>query len=212
MNLVGPCVTPNTGVELLITNVVSNPNIRWLVLAGRDSGHLSGDVLASVAENGINMETGRVIDTKCPTSPFLRNFIHWGEQGKKILQRFQSQVKVINLLGCQDPFTIAAVTRAAIQEPDAPFSLQTPKLKLQLYDPGALKVEPIIFKYHETALSKGYFESFSRVGTAVHAPTVSEAWKMLQSLLLQRGILAHWDSTIKGLSVIATQATLYNLD
>ncbi len=210
--IVGPCVTPNTGVELLITNVVSNPNIRWLLLAGKDSGHLSGDVLASVSKNGIDQETGRVIGTRSPTSPFLRNFIHWGEKGRNVIDRFRSQVKVINLLGCEDPFTIAAVTRAAIQEPSAPFSLKTGSSQLQLYDPGAFKAEPLVIKYHETALSKGFFESFSRVGTSIHAPSVAEAWKMLQSLLMQRGILAHWDSTIKGLSVLATQATIYDLD
>lgn len=210
--IVGPCVTPNTGVELLITNIVSNPNIRWLVLAGRDSGHMSGDVIYSVWKNGIDEKTGRAIGSKSPTSPFLRNFVHWGQRGKDVLERFRSQLTVLNLLGCEDPFTIAAVTRAALQEPEAPFRLTGEGTDITLYDPGTFLAEPLVMKYHETALNKGYFESFSRVGTAMHAPSVAETWKMMQSLLLQRGILAKWDSTVKGLSVLASQATIYNID
>ena len=44
--LSGTIQTPNIGLEKMICNIIANPNIRYLILAGPESaGHLTGDAL-----------------------------------------------------------------------------------------------------------------------------------------------------------------------
>ncbi len=47
--------TANIGLEKIIANVVTNPNIRYVVLSGKEAeGHKAGDVLIALIENGVN--------------------------------------------------------------------------------------------------------------------------------------------------------------
>ncbi len=54
----GMLQTENVGLEKIVCNVVANPNIRYIVLCGRESpGHLPGEsLLASEAERGGRQE------------------------------------------------------------------------------------------------------------------------------------------------------------
>jgi len=64
LSIVGTMHTENLGIERLIRNVVANPNIRFLILCGRDTqqriGHLPGQSLASLFTNGLD-ERSRII-------------------------------------------------------------------------------------------------------------------------------------------------------
>lgn len=52
--LVGMLQTENIGIEKIIANVISNPNIRYIVLCGIESrGHLIGDAFIKLFENGL---------------------------------------------------------------------------------------------------------------------------------------------------------------
>ena len=52
----GKCVTENLGVEKIVRNVVANPNIRYIIVAGRESmGHFVDNALESLVEK---MEQG----------------------------------------------------------------------------------------------------------------------------------------------------------
>lgn len=212
--IVGPVVTPNHGIELMICNIVSNPNLRYLILAGEDSGHLSGDAIRAVSENGIDWETGMIIGTKSPTSPFLKNFVRWGEKGKTILERFRNQIQIIDLLGCTDSNTIAFTIRACIQEPEHPFIMENMKTnsKYMLYDIGMFNEEPLIINFKETSKKAGAFEGLDRVGTTIHSNTVSQAWNMLWSYILDQGLYCRYESTIKGLDTISTQVVIRDLN
>ena len=45
----GPMKTENLGVEKVVANVISNPNVRFLIVAGEEvRGHRSGDTVFSV--------------------------------------------------------------------------------------------------------------------------------------------------------------------
>lgn len=96
VGIVGTLNTENLGIERIIKNVVSNPNIRFLVLCGEDSeqkiGHLPGQSLMSLFQNGID-ENKRIIGAQ-GKRPVLKNaeLSHIGQ--------FRKQVEVVSLVGC----------------------------------------------------------------------------------------------------------------
>ncbi len=45
--LVGPCKTENIGIEKMVANIISNPNIRYLIITGMEvKGHITGQAVA----------------------------------------------------------------------------------------------------------------------------------------------------------------------
>jgi len=92
--LSGMLQTENIGLEKMVCNIVANPNIRYIVLCGRESaGHLPGEALLALKQNGV-ADTRQIIGTRALT-PCLYN-IPW-----ELIERFRDQVVcVINLL-CQ---------------------------------------------------------------------------------------------------------------
>jgi tetrahydromethanopterin S-methyltransferase subunit A len=92
--LSGMLQTENIGLEKMVCNIVANPNIRYIVLCGRESaGHLPGESLLALKQNGV-ADTKQIIGTRALT-PCLYN-IPW-----ELIERFRNQiVNVINLL-CQ---------------------------------------------------------------------------------------------------------------
>src|SRR4030042_4043965 len=53
--LSGTLQTENIGIEKIICNIVSNPNIRSLIVCGQESpGHLVGNALFALANNGLD--------------------------------------------------------------------------------------------------------------------------------------------------------------
>jgi len=92
--LSGMLQTENIGLEKMICNIAANPNIRYIVLCGRESaGHLPGESLLALKENGVG-ETKQIVGTKAPT-PYLHNI------PLELIERFNQQiVSIINLL-CQ---------------------------------------------------------------------------------------------------------------
>ena len=139
--LSGMLQTENTGMERMICNIVANPNIRYMVLCGREStGHLPGQSLLALKQNGID-EGKQIVGSKAPT-PYLYN-VHM-----ELIDRFNQQiVTVVNLL-CKpgekdtkapglDPKVIEEAVRSCYQETPVVFRDYT------LYDMGAYP-EPAI--------------------------------------------------------------------
>jgi tetrahydromethanopterin S-methyltransferase subunit A len=139
--LSGMLQTENIGLEKMICNIVANPNIRYIVLCGRESpGHLPGESLLALKQNGVT-ETKQIIGTKAPT-PHLYNI------PLELIERFRNQIiSVINLL-CQpgerdtsvpglDPKVLEKAVWSCYQEEPALFMGYT------LYDIGAYP-EPAI--------------------------------------------------------------------
>jgi len=64
--IAGTVITPNLGVEKIVKNVVSNPRIQYVVVAGKDvRGFWPGDALVNLWKYGID-ETGKIINAKSP--------------------------------------------------------------------------------------------------------------------------------------------------
>jgi tetrahydromethanopterin S-methyltransferase subunit A len=139
--LSGMLQTENIGLEKMVCNIVANPNIRYIVLCGRESaGHLPGESLLALKENGVN-ETRQIIGTSAPT-PHLHNI------PLELIERFRNQiVSIVNLL-CQpgerdmsipglNPKVIERAVWSCYQEEPVSF------MGYKLYDIGAYP-EPAI--------------------------------------------------------------------
>jgi tetrahydromethanopterin S-methyltransferase subunit A len=91
----GQCKTENLGVEKIVANVISNCNIRFLILCGVESkGHLPGNTILALHRNGID-EQGRIIGSR-GAIPFIQNL------PPEAIARFQSQVELIDCIGQED--------------------------------------------------------------------------------------------------------------
>jgi tetrahydromethanopterin S-methyltransferase subunit A len=139
--LSGMLQTENIGLEKMVCNIVANPNIRYIVLCGREStGHLPGESLLALKENGVG-DTKRIVGTRALT-PYFHNI------PLELIERFRNQItSVINLL-CQpgekdtsvpglNPKVMEKAVRSCYQEEPVLFMGYT------LYDMGAYP-EPAI--------------------------------------------------------------------
>jgi tetrahydromethanopterin S-methyltransferase subunit A len=99
-SLCGEMRTENLGIERVIINTISNCNIRYIVVCGKESkGHFAGQSLIAIHENGID-ENGRIVGSK-GAIPFIENI------PKEVVERFRRQVKkVINLIDETDVIRI----------------------------------------------------------------------------------------------------------
>lgn len=93
--IVGKTETENIGIDKIIKNTVSNPTIRYLVLAGMDpAGHLPGKTLLTLRKNGVD-ERMKVIGAPSKR-PVLRNV------SSEEVEAFRKQVQIVDLIGCED--------------------------------------------------------------------------------------------------------------
>jgi tetrahydromethanopterin S-methyltransferase subunit A len=91
----GQCKTENLGVEKIVANVISNCNIRILLICGVESkGHLPGNTILALHKNGID-EQGRIIGSR-GAIPFIQNL------PPEAIERFQEQVELIDCIGLED--------------------------------------------------------------------------------------------------------------
>jgi tetrahydromethanopterin S-methyltransferase subunit A len=142
--IAGLLQTENIGMEKMICNIVANPNIRYIVLCGREStGHLPGESLLSLMQNGVG-EDMHIIGSKALT-PVLANI------PVSIIERFRSQiVTIVNLLcmpGSRDtnmpglnPKTVEQAVRSCYQEEPVKF------MDYSLHDVGAYPEQGICHK------------------------------------------------------------------
>ena len=114
--IVGTLNTENLGIERVIKNVLCNPNIRALVQCGDDTqqavGHLPGQSLVSLLENGVD-ERGRIRGSR-GKRPVMKNVT------TAQIEAFRSQVRLVSLIGENDPKVISkAVVEAGHASPGA---------------------------------------------------------------------------------------------
>ena len=128
--LAGTVQTENIGFEKIVCNIVANPNIRYLILAGPESeGHLTGEALKALALNGVD-ERKRIIRTSAP-HPFLFNL------SMELIERFRKQISLIDLQFEGDPDVIRKAVWSCYQEEPVDFR------GYSLYDPGAYPEAPL---------------------------------------------------------------------
>ena len=124
--LCGSCKTENLGLEKVIANIISNPNIRFVLLCGTEvKGHLSGQTLVALHKGGV--KEGRVVGAE-GAIPFIENL------NDAAIKRFQEQIEVVNIMESED---VGAI-KAKIGE-------------LTSRDPGAFAADPMIVEVKEAA-------------------------------------------------------------
>lgn len=98
--IVGKTETENIGIEKIIRNAITNPSIHVLLLAGIDpEGHRSGATLLALCEKGVD-DSMRVIG-----SPGKRPVLNNVEKGE--VEAFRNQVKIVDMIGCEDAAKVA---------------------------------------------------------------------------------------------------------
>lgn len=121
----GSLHTENLGIEKVMANIISNPNIRFLVICGSEvQGHITGQTLKALHENGADSAEMRVIGSK-GAIPYLDNMT---EEGVK---RFQDQVEMVDV---EDPDTIRSKIEGCLIEDTGAYEEETtiiPLLKKQ---------------------------------------------------------------------------------
>ena len=95
----GRIMTENLGVTRIICNVLSNPNIRYLVLCGKEvHGHFPGDALVSFYNKGyelsklgvITIKDTKAADPRLPIKPECIEEVH---------KRLKRQITLVDLIG-----------------------------------------------------------------------------------------------------------------
>ena len=92
--ILGTLRSANLGIEKIIANVVSNPRIRFLIICGKEEGHLPGDALLNLVRNGVD-ERMNIIGSKAQMA-FLPDVT------QDAVARFRDQVRVIDLVYPKD--------------------------------------------------------------------------------------------------------------
>jgi tetrahydromethanopterin S-methyltransferase subunit A len=112
--ITGTLTTENLGIERLVRNTITNPNLRFVIVCGQEVeqriGHLPGGSLLALAANGTD-EKGRIVDAP-GRRPRLRNLT------PAEIAHFRAHVEVIGLIGTQDPAAVLATAqRCAARHP-----------------------------------------------------------------------------------------------
>jgi tetrahydromethanopterin S-methyltransferase subunit A len=93
--IVGKTETENIGLDKVIKNVITNPALRFFIVAGCEAeGHRSGQTLLALAAQGVD-DKGRVIGSS-GKRPILRNV------SPDEINAFRQQVQVVDLIGCEN--------------------------------------------------------------------------------------------------------------
>jgi tetrahydromethanopterin S-methyltransferase subunit A len=122
----GSCKTENLGLEKVIANIISNPNIRFLLLCGTEvKGHLAGQTMAALHKGGV--KDGRVVGAE-GAIPFIENL------ADDAIKRFQEQCELVNIMESEDLGAIGAKIN-----------------ELKGRDPGAFAADPMIVEVKEAA-------------------------------------------------------------
>ena len=120
----GSCKTENLGLEKVIANIISNPNIRFILLCGTEvKGHLAGQTMDALHKNGV--KDGRVVGAE-GAIPFIENL------ADDAIKRYQEQTELVNIMEAEDMGAI----KAKIDE-------------LKGKDPGAFAGDPMIVEVKE---------------------------------------------------------------
>jgi tetrahydromethanopterin S-methyltransferase subunit A len=124
--IAGPCKTENLGIEKMLANLISNPNIRFLVLCGSEvQGHITGQSIEALHANGVDPEKRKIVNAT-GAIPFIENIPDEG------IERFQQQMEIVSIIDVEDAAAIQSKIKECIEK-----------------DPGAFEEEAMIITVEE---------------------------------------------------------------
>ncbi|KZX13717.1 tetrahydromethanopterin S-methyltransferase subunit A [Methanobrevibacter oralis] len=108
--IAGPCKTENLGIEKVVANIISNPNIRFLILSGSEvQGHITGQSFKALFENGAEENKKKIIGAT-GAIPFVENLPF------DAIERFQQQLELIDLIDDEEISTIQQKINDCIEQ------------------------------------------------------------------------------------------------
>ncbi len=114
--IVGKTETENIGIDKIVKNIVTNPAIGHLILAGKETeGHKSGQTLLALWKNGVNKDM-RVVGSK-GRRPILKN-VTLSE-----VSRFRKQVKIDDQIDCENVKLLAGRIKDLSKKTVTPLAL-----------------------------------------------------------------------------------------
>jgi len=129
----GNMKTENLGIEKVVANVISNPNLRFLLVVGREiRGHRSGGTIVALYKNGID-DNNRVIGAPGAV-PYIENV------DQEAITRWQDQVELLDMIGCVDLDTIEKAMEDCISR--NPGSYGEPYIAIRLEEKSSRKMGP----------------------------------------------------------------------
>ena len=124
--IAGPCKTENLGIEKVVANIISNPNIRFLILAGAEvQGHITGQSIQALYDNGADPDKKKIIGAT-GAIPFVENVPLEG------IERFQQQLEIVDLIDTEYIGEKKKKINECVEK-----------------DPGALEEDPIVMEVDE---------------------------------------------------------------
>ena len=156
------------GILYVAETILSNPNIRWLIVVGKPGGHRI-DLIYKKLSEGIYDES-------------MRNYL-----SKNTFERLRKQIKIIDLIG-YDPLEVEEelykLIEAAFQE--NPTAVKVLGKTFVLYDPGAYSGKAEFQLVNQNLVILGNVVLLS-------VKNIEEAWKRVNSLVNLYGIeLIDW--------------------
>lgn len=120
-SITGPHKTENLGIEKIVANIISNPNIRFMLVTGAEvKGHISGEAIIMLHKNGV--KDNRIVKAS-GAIPYIENL------PDDAIKRFQAQVQVVEMIGTEDEGAIVSKIK-----------------ELAAADPGAFAGEPMLIQ------------------------------------------------------------------
>lgn len=191
--IVGTMQTENLGVERLITNVLANPNIRFLIVCGADSrqaiGHLPGQSLVALAQNGLD-EHSRIVGAR-GKRPVVRNI------SREAVEHFRRTVEVVDLIGATEQSVVAdALNDRAARNPGLaePFSPERAVRTMAGHLPDRMRPDPAGYfvVYVDRGRGRLALEHYSNDGVldlVIEGATAAE----LYTPAIEKGLLSRFD-------------------
>src|SRR3989344_3310588 len=113
--VIGKCVIENIGIEKIIKNTITNPNIRYIILCGKEpKGHFVGQGMMALKKNGID-KNRRIIEAR-GALPYLRNL------KDEEIDHFRKQVEFVDLIDYEEVNVIEKEIDKLIEKDPGPFT------------------------------------------------------------------------------------------
>ncbi len=186
--------TENLGIEHLMRNVLANPNIRFLIVCGEDTrraiGHLPGQSLLALLENGVN-EKGRIIGAR-GKRPLLKNV------SAAQVVAFRAQVTALDRVGETDLDDLCGlIAEAAAGDPGpvtgtvaeaSPVAVETVEA------PARLRLDPAGYfvVYPDRARGRLVLEHYSNQGV-LDRMFAASAPAALYAAVIEAGLISRLD-------------------
>ena len=160
--IAGSCKTENLGLEKIIANIISNPNIRFVLTCGTEvKGHLSGQSLNALHKGGV--DGGKIVGSK-GAIPFIENL------STDHIKRFQEQIEIVDIMESEDLGQI----KAKISE-------------LKGRDPGAFEADPMVVEIKEEGAAGGAEEGGEVRPMSAEVALIHARMKTIQGMITDIG-------------------------